>query len=87
MMMRISVPFFSYRSSRYCIKHKCASIIKDQAYCDALEELYNYFNNSRHCRFHASQILINTNIIEDKTEADQILNDVIDLIEKTSCVI
>ena len=48
---------------------------------DVLEEVYNYLKKNRHTLFHSEQILFTTRILEDKLEADQIVNEVIDLIE------
>lgn len=48
-----------------------------------LEEVYNYLRKNRHTLFHAEQILIMTRTLDDKLEADQIVNEVIDLIERT----
>jgi viroplasmin and RNaseH domain-containing protein len=49
----------------------------------ALTEVYNYLNKNRHTLFHSEQLLFTTRILEDKLEADQIVNEVIDLIERT----
>jgi hypothetical protein len=46
-----------------------------------LERLYCYFKSNRHVLFHADQILIGTTILENKQEADDIVNNVILLIE------
>lgn len=50
-------------------------------YQDELEKLYLYLKNNRHVIFHAEQILIGTKLIENKHEADEIINTVINLIE------
>lgn len=50
---------------------------------DALEEVYNYFYKNRHTLFHAEQILFMSRILEDKQEADLIVNEVIEMIERT----
>lgn len=46
-----------------------------------LERLYGYLKNNRHVIFHTEQILIGTTILESKTEADEIVNEVLNLIE------
>ena len=50
-------------------------------YQNELEKLFAYLKSNRHVRFHAEQILIGTKLIEDKHEADEIINTVINLIE------
>lgn len=42
-----------------------------------------YFKGNRHVIFHTNQILIGTKLIEDKHEADEIINTVINLIESS----
>lgn len=55
--------------------------IGDTTYQNELERLYVYFKGNRHVTFHTEQILIGTKLIEDKHEADEIINTVINLIE------
>lgn len=55
--------------------------IGDTIYQKELERLYRYFRGNRHVLFHAEQILIGTTILEDKREADEIINNVLNLIE------
>ena len=62
----------------------CPSVAKkinDVTYQNELEKLFAYLKSNRHVRFHAEQILIGTKLIEDKHEADEIINTVINLIE------
>ena len=58
-----------------------ASKINDIVYQQELERLYKYFVKNRHVIFHAEQFLIGTKILEDKQEADEIVNAVLNLIE------
>lgn len=60
-----------------------AKQIGDITFQSELERLYKYFKSNRHVIFHADQILIGTTIIEDKHEADEIINTVINLIESS----
>lgn len=60
-----------------------ASQVGDAIFQSELEKLYVYFKGSRHVLFHTEQILIGTTIIEDKHEADEIINTVINLIESS----
>lgn len=58
-----------------------AAQIGDATFQSELERLYVYFKNNRHVVFHTEQVLIGTTLIEDKHEADEIINTVINLIE------
>lgn len=55
--------------------------INNSNYQQELERLYLYLKNNRHVIFHTEQILIGTTLIENKHEADEIINTVINLIE------
>ncbi|WP_326521350.1 ribonuclease H1 domain-containing protein [Faecalispora anaeroviscerum] len=55
--------------------------VADVNFQHELERLYNYLINNRHVIFHTEQILIGTTILEDKQEADEIVNNVLNLIE------
>ncbi|WP_099468749.1 ribonuclease H1 domain-containing protein [Konateibacter massiliensis] len=57
--------------------------IADNDYQTELERLYVYFKGNRHVIFHTDQILIGTTILEDKHEADEIINTVLNLIENS----
>lgn len=58
-----------------------SSQIADSTYQSELERLYSYFVGNRHVIFHTEQILIGTTVLEDKHEADEIVNNVVTLIE------
>ncbi len=58
-----------------------SSKVADVNYQSELERLYSYFVGNRHVIFHTNQILIGTTILEDKQEADEIVNNVLNLIE------
>lgn len=58
-----------------------ASKINNPIFQRELERLYNYLVNNRHVIFHTEQVLIGTTILEDKQEADEIVNNVLNLIE------
>lgn len=60
-----------------------AKKIGDTTFQSELERLYVYFKGNRHVIFHTEQILIGTTLIEDKHEADEIINTVINLIESS----
>lgn len=55
--------------------------INNVEYQAELERIFKYFKDSRHVHFHTEQILIGTELIEDKNEAFDIINSVVDLIE------
>lgn len=65
------------------LKKKIVQDLKNPKSEAALTEVYNYLNKNRHTLFHSEQLLFTTRILEDKLEADQIVNEVIDLIERT----
>lgn len=58
-----------------------SSQVADTNYQSELERLYDYLVGNRHVIFHTEQILIGTTILEDKQEADEIVNNVLNLIE------
>jgi len=58
-----------------------ASSLNDTVFQQEVERLYNYLVNNRHVIFHTEQVLIGTTILEDKQEADEIVNSVLNLIE------
>lgn len=60
-------------------KHK--EMIEDVTYQNEVEKLYEYLKGNRHVLFHTEQMLIGTTILEDKQEADEIVNTVLHLIE------
>lgn len=57
--------------------------IGDATFQNELERIYVYFKGNRHVIFHSDRILIGTKLIEDKHEADEIINAVINLIESS----
>lgn len=58
--------------------------INDNNFKEEIEKLYDYLINNRHVIFHAEQVLIGTKVLEDRNEADRIVDSVLELIE-TSC--
>lgn len=67
--------------SRGVLTTNISSQIADSTYQGELERLYRYFSGNRHIIFHTEQVLIGTTILEDKQEADEIVNNVLNLIE------
>lgn len=57
------------------------ALVIDAAYAKCLEDVYNYFKQQRHTRFHANQILILSTLIFNKAEADAIIADVLSIID------
>jgi hypothetical protein len=57
--------------------------ISDDNYRLELERLYTYFKRNRHVIFHTDQILIGTQVLKNKNEADEIIDTVINLIESS----
>ena len=58
-----------------------ATKIADFKYQTELERLFAYLVGNRHVIFHTEQVLIGTTVLEDKHEADGIVNSVLSLIE------
>ncbi len=71
------------KTDAFHLKKCIAQNLKNPKSEAALTEVYNYLNKNRHTLFHSEQLLFTTRILEDKLEADQIVIDVIDLIERT----
>ncbi|MBR9648603.1 ribonuclease H1 domain-containing protein [Clostridium tyrobutyricum] len=82
---RTFVPFYDYNPSdgqHYLNRHYSIEV-NDSKTQAAMEEVYNYFRKNRHILFHTEQILFNTVILDNRQEADLIINEVINLIENT----
>ncbi len=77
--------FYDYNQSngQYYLKGSYSTTISDSKMQLAMENIYNYFHSNRHTLFHTEQILIASRILEDKQEADTIINEVINMIEST----
>lgn len=71
------------RSDSHVLKKGTVDRLSNHKSKEVLEEVYNYLKKNRHTLFHSEQILFTTRILEDKLEADLIVNEVIDLIERT----
>ncbi|OIJ17363.1 hypothetical protein BKP37_02335 [Anaerobacillus alkalilacustris] len=71
------------RNDSHVLKKDTVDRLSNHKSKAVLEEVYNYLKKNRHTLFHSEQILFTTRILEDKLEADQIVNEVIDLIERT----
>lgn len=71
------------RTDAFHLKRHVVQRLKNPKVEVPLVETYNYLNKNRHTLFHTEQILFTTRILEDKLEADQIVKEVIDLIERT----
>ncbi|UAC48679.1 type II toxin-antitoxin system RnlA family toxin [Bacillus aquiflavi] len=71
------------RTDAFHLKRHVVQELKNPKVEAPLVETYKYINKNRHTLFHTEQIMFITRILEDKLEADQIVNEVIDLIERT----
>ncbi|MDV6378203.1 RNase LS family HEPN domain-containing protein [Sporosarcina sp. GW1-11] len=76
---------FNYKkqTDSFVLRKKTADELTNSKSKEVLEEVYNYFNKNRHQLFHTDQILYTTVILESKLEADRIVYDVINMIERT----
>lgn len=50
---------------------------------DAVEEIYNFLSKNRHPMFHTNYIVDATMIIEDRSEAEEIIDNTLELIKRT----
>lgn len=82
---RTFVPFYDYNSSngQHYLNNDYSREVNDSKTQVAMEEVYNYFRKNRHVLFHTEQILFNTITLDNRQEADLIINEVINLIEST----
>jgi viroplasmin and RNaseH domain-containing protein len=60
------------------------TLVNDSTYEKCLEDIYNYFKQQRHTRFHANQVLVLSTMIFNKAEADIIIGDVLRIIDDTA---
>ena len=77
--------FYDYNNTdgQHYLRSQYVTEVDDEKTQFAMEEVYNYFKKNRHTIFHTEQILFMTTLLEDRHEADQIVNEVIDMIERT----
>lgn len=67
--------------SGYDLTSQVRAIINDPIYQSEVERVFKYFKDNRHVYFHTEQVLIDTALIQNRIEADSIINSVINLIE------
>lgn len=61
----------------------CSIIISNTKLCDSLGKLYSFLRNERNSSFHIDGEIDTSRLIETRTEADDIFNKALDLIEST----
>ncbi|CUN11085.1 type II toxin-antitoxin system RnlA family toxin [Turicibacter sanguinis] len=66
---------------------KYQSKVNDTLKSNMLADIYKYLKNNRHTKFHVSQIIFTTELIEDKTEAETYVHEVFELMEETSILL
>lgn len=71
-------------TSLHILTNANKALVIDATYIQCLEDIYNYFKQQRHTRFHANQILILSTLIFNKAEADAIIADVLRIIDDTA---
>lgn len=78
-------PQYDYNkgNGQYYLKGDVSQEVNDSRCVECMELIYNYFHENRHTLFHAEQILISSRILEDKIEANLIINQVINMIEQS----
>ncbi|AOZ96232.1 type II toxin-antitoxin system RnlA family toxin [Butyrivibrio hungatei] len=69
--------------SGYSLCPAVATQISDSVFQAEIENLFKYYKDNRHIHFHASQVLVSTKLIENRNEADIIINEVIERIDSS----
>lgn len=82
---RTFVNFYDYNSSNgeHYLNSEWSTEVNDVKTQTAMNKVYNYFRKNRHVLFHTEQMLFNTVTLENRQEADLIINEVINLIDST----
>ncbi|KLE00238.1 MULTISPECIES: type II toxin-antitoxin system RnlA family toxin [Aliarcobacter] len=81
----VDVFFEDKRRGTFEMTRECELKINCQKTRNALIECFEYYSNQRHGLFHADSIASMSRLIENKTEADEIINNVLDIIERSYC--
>lgn len=71
----------------YNLTTQVCSTINDSVYQSGIEKVFKYFKDNRHVYFHTEQVLIDTALIQNRSEADSIINSVINLIETSISIV
>ncbi|MFS0688599.1 viroplasmin family protein [Sporosarcina sp. 179-K 8C2 HS] len=71
------------KTNAFHLKENVIQDLKNPKMEAPLVEVYSYLNKNRHTLFHTERMLITTRILEDQVEADLIVNEVIEMIERT----
>ena len=71
----------------YNLTTQVCSTINDSVYQSEIEKVFKYFKDNRHVYFHTEQVLIDTALIQNRSEADSIINSVINLIETSISIV
>ena len=50
-------------------------------------QCFKYYSNQRHGLFHADSVVSMSRLIESRSEADEIINNVLNIIERSYCEI
>ena len=74
---------FSWVISTHTLTKKIREKIGCDKTCNAIETCYSYYNKHRHTLFHTEGIPSTTRLIESQSDADRIVDKVIELIEQT----
>lgn len=69
--------------NKYNLTQSAALKIGDTKCQAEIERVFKFFKDNRHVHFHTEQILIGTSLIEKRSEADSIINSVLDLIDSS----
>ena len=75
--------FISGTNGKSILNESTKKDINSPKHVKAIEESYNYFKGQRHGLFHVDGVIETTRVIESKKEAEDILNDIFNIIEQT----
>lgn len=69
--------YFDKKEMKQKLRPTYVTKVSDDVFVQVIENIYNYFTGNRNVYFHANQVLELTGIIEDKMEADAIMNQIL----------
>lgn len=83
----VDVFFEDKRRGTFEMTTECELQINCQKTRNALVECFKYYSNQRHGLFHADSVVSMSRLIESRSEADEIINNVLNIIERSYCEI
>jgi len=75
--------YYNKFHNKYYLEAEVKTDVNYESYYNAIEECYNFYYNNRHPLFHVGEVIADTKVIGTKNKADNIINNIIELIERT----